>query len=217
MGTPLIGRNVRIEISKTEAAAKVVSAVTVASPGVATSTSHALTDGSVGYFSGVEGMVQLEGQAARINAPATNSFELEGINTTSYPAFTGSADFIPVTVWSTLSRAASYNIGGGDADKIDTTVLLDLIKQEANGLLAAQTVGIELKLETTDDEALGLIRAAALSQAYLVFRVTLSDGAQRIFRGQPSLPGENVGQGQLGTGSFNVTVKGSVLFLGAVA
>jgi len=217
MTTPLIGRNVRIEISKTDAAAKVVSAVTAANPGVATSTGHLMSDGAVGYFSGVEGMVQLEGQAARANAPDANTFALEGINTTSYPAFTGNADFIPVSVWSTLSRAASYNIGGGDADKIDTTVLLDVIKQEANGLLAAQTVGIDLKLETTDDEALGLIRAAALSQAYLVFRITLSDGAQRIFRGQPSLPGENVGQGALGTGSFNVTVKGSVLFLPAVA
>lgn len=217
MGTPLIGRNVRVEISKTEAAAKVVSAITQASPGVATSTGHTLTDGTVGYFSSVEGMVQLEGQVARVSAPDANTFQLEGIATTSYPVFTGAADFIPVTVWSTLSRAASYNIGGGDADKIDTTVLLDLIKQEANGLLAAQSVGIDLKLETTDDEALGLVRAAALSQAYLVFRVTLSDGAQRVFRGQPSLPGENVGQGQLATGSFSVTVKGSVLFLPAVS
>ena len=58
-----------------------------------------------------------------------------------------------------------------------------------------------------------LSRAAALSQAYLVFRITLADGAQRVFRGQPSLPGENVGQGALGTGSFDVTVKGQVLRL----
>ena len=217
MGTPLIGRNVRVEISKTEAAAKVVSAVTQASPGVATSTAHALTDGSVGYFGTVSGMAQLEGQAVRVDNPLTNTFDLQGIKTTNYPAFTGTANFTPITAWSTLTRAGTYKIGGGDADKIDTTVLIDVIKQEANGLLAAQTVGVDLKLETTDEEALALVRAAALSQAYLDFRITLSDGAQRVFRGQPSLPGENVGQGALGTGSFNVTVKGSVLFLPAVA
>ena len=146
----------------------------------------------------------------------TDSFALQGINTTAYPAFTAGT-FIPVTVWSTLSRAASYQIGGGDADKIDTTVLLDVIKQEANGLLAAQTVSMELKLDTTDDEALGLVRAAAISQAYVVFRITLSDGVQRIFGGQPSLPGENVGQGALGTANFSVTVKGQILFLPAIA
>lgn len=216
MATPLIGRNVRVEISKTETAAKTVTAVSLANPGVASSTAHALVDGSVGYFNAVSGMSQLEGQAARVDTVLTDSFAIQGINTTAYPAFTAGT-FVPVTAWSTLSRAASYQIGGGDADKIDTTVLLDVIKQEANGLLAAQTVSMELKLETTDDEALGLVRAAAISQAYVVFRITLSDGVQRIFRGQPSLPGENVGQGALGTGNFSVTVKGQILFLPAIA
>lgn len=216
MATPLIGRNVRVEISKTETAAKTVTAVSLANPGVASSTAHALVDGSVGYFNAVSGMSQLEGQAARVDTVLTDSFAIQGINTTAYPAFTAGT-FVPVTAWSTLSRAASYQIGGGDADKIDTTVLLDVIKQEANGLLAAQSVSMELKLETTDDEALGLVRAAAISQAYVVFRITLSDGVQRIFRGQPSLPGENVGQGALGTGNFSVTVKGQILFLPAIA
>lgn len=216
MATPLIGRNVRVEISKTETTAKTVTAVSLANPGVASSTAHGLLDGSVGYFNAVSGMSQLEGQAARVDTVLTDSFAIQGINTTAYPAYTAGT-FVPVTAWSTLSRAASYQIGGGDADKIDTTVLLDVIKQEANGLLAAQTVSLELKLETTDDEALGLVRAAAISQAYVVFRITLSDGVQRIFRGQPSLPGENVGQGALGTGNFSVTVKGQILFLPAIA
>ena len=216
MTTPLIGRNVRVEVSKTETAAKTVTAVTQANPGVATSAAHGLSDGAVGYFNAVTGMVNLEGQAVRIDAPATDTFTLQSINTASFPAFTAGT-FVPVTAWSTLSRAASYDIGGGDADKIDTTVLLDAIKQEANGLLAAQTVKFDLKLDTTDDEALGLVVAAAVSQAYLVFRITLADGAQRVFRGQPSMFGENVGQGALATGSFSVTVKGQLLRLPAVA
>lgn len=216
MGNPLVGRGVRVEVSKTEVAAKTVSAVTKASPGVATSTAHALSDGAVGYMNAITGMVNLEGQAVRVNAPSTNDFQLEGIDTTNFPAFTAGT-FVPVTAWATLSRAASYAIGGGDADKLDTTILLDNIKQEANGLLAAQTVSFNLKLETTDEEALQLVNAAALSQAYLVFRITLNDGAMRIFRGQPSMPGEDVGQGALGTGSFSVTVKGQVLRLGPVS
>lgn len=216
MGTPLVGRGVRVEISKTEATAKVVTAVTLAKPGVASSAAHALTDGAVGYFSGVSGMVNLEGQAARVDAPAAGTFELQGIDTTNFPAFTA-GNFIPVSAWSTLSRSASYAIGGGGADKLDTTVLLDNIKQEANGLLAAQTVSINVKHETVDEEALQLINAAALNQDYLVFRITFKDGAQRVFRGQPSMPGEDVGQGALATGSFEVTVKGQILRLPAVA
>jgi hypothetical protein len=214
MGNPLIGRNVRVEVSKTEGAAKTVTAVTKANPGVASSTAHAQADATVGYMNGVTGMVQLDGQAIRVNSPAADTFQLEGIDTTNYATFTAGT-FVPVTVWATLSRAASYSLGGGDADKKDNTTLLDIIKQEVNGLLAAQTATFSLKLETLDDEALGLVRAAALNQSYLVFRITLADGAQRVFRGQPSLPGEDVQQGEIGTGSISVTVKGSILFLGA--
>lgn len=216
MGTPLIGRGVRVEVQKTVAAAKTITAISLAKPGVATSTAHALADGTVGFLDAVAGMVNLDGQAIRIDAPAANTFELQGIDTTTYPAFTAGT-FVPVTVWSTLSRSSSYNIGGGAAEKIKTTVLLDEIEQQANGLLAAQTVSFNINHETVDEEALQLISVAAINQAYLVFRITFKDGAQRIFRGQPSMPGEDVGQGALATGTIEVTVKGQVLRLPAVS
>lgn len=208
--TTVIGRGVRVEIGTTEGSAKTVSAITQANPGVATSTAHGLTTKSVGYFSGVEGMVNLEGQAVRLGTVATDTFGLEDIKTTAYPAFSGSADFIPITAWSTLSRATSYSIGGGEGEKLDDTVLLDDIKQEVQGLLAAQTVTFNLSSLTVSDAAMTALRTAARDSAYLVFRITLKDGSVRIFRGQPSLPGEDVQKGALGTGSFTVTVKGFV-------
>ena len=161
-------------------------------------------------------MANLDGQAISVDAPATDSFSLEGIDSSAYAAFTAGT-FVPVTAWSTLARAASYSIGGGDASQLDTTVLLDEIAQNANGLLAAQNVSFGLKLEEVDDEAQKLVYAAALSQGYMVFRITTKNGARRIFRGQPSLFGEDVQQGALGTGSFSVTVKGQVLRLAAVS
>src|ERR1700754_746211 len=139
--TSIVGRGVRVEVGKTEGAAKIVTLVTNAKPGVATSVAHGLTAKSVGYFRGVEGMVQLEGMAARLN-PVTppDSFTLENLNTTDFPGFTDQCEFVPITAWATVGRATSYSIGGGDAEKLDDTVLLDDIKQELNGLLAAQTV-----------------------------------------------------------------------------
>ena len=71
--------------------------------------------------------------------------------------------------------------------------------------------------ETVDSEALALINSAAMEQEYLVFRITFKDGAQRVFRGQPSMPGESTSQGGLATGSISVTVKGRILRLPAVA
>ncbi|MBY0467606.1 MAG: phage tail protein [Burkholderiaceae bacterium] len=207
--TTLIGRGVRVEIGKTEGSPKVVTAVTQAKPGVGTSVAHGLAAKSVGYFKDVTGMVQLDGQAARLSAVAADSLTLENINTTNFPAFTGGS-FVPITAWSTLNRAASYSIGGGAADQLDDTVLFDDIKQLVNGLLASQTVTFNVKSETVNGEAAALIEDAARNLAYLVFRVTLKDGSVRVFRGQPSLAGEDVQNGQIGTGSFTVTVKGFV-------
>ncbi len=205
----IIGRGVRVEVAKTYGLAKAVTAVTIAKPGVATSAAHGLANKSVGYFDAVTGMSQLDGQAVRVANQATNTFELENIDTTGYVAFSG-GNFIPVTAWSTLASSTSYQIGGGDAEKLDSTTLLDDIKQEVNGLLAAQTVAININSEDVNSEALGIIEDAARAAAYCVFRITLKTGAVRIFRGQPSLPGENAQKGAIATGGFNVTAKGFV-------
>lgn len=207
--TTLIGRGVRVEIGKTEGAPVTLTDVSNANPGVASKTAHGLSAKSVGYFTDVTGMVNLDGQAVRLGTTDTDSFELEDIDTTNYPEFTA-GKFVPITAWSTLARAASYSIGGGEGDEQDDSVLLDDIRQNIQGLLAAQTVTFNLKSQTTAAEALALVKAAARNQTYLVFRITLKDGATRVFRGQPSLPGEDVQQGQIGTGSFSVSVKGFV-------
>lgn len=211
--TAIIGRGVRVEIGSTEGTAVSVSAVTLANPGVATSTSHGLATKSVGYFkdSGTgaltTGMTQLTGQAVRLGAVATNTFALEDIETTNYTAWSGTADFVPITAWSTVTPVASYSIGGGEADPLDTTVLLDDIRQLENGLLAAQVVTLGLKPETVSGTAMAAIRRAARNNSALVWRITLKTGDVRVFRGTPSLPGEDVQQGQVGTGQITVTVK----------
>lgn len=208
------GRGIKVEVAKTMGTPVAVSAVTQASPGVATSTAHGLADGTVGVFSGVSGMVQLEGQAARVDAPAANTFTLQGLNTASMSAY-NAGNFTPVSAWSTLSECDQYDIGGGSADKIDVTCLIDVVKQEENGLLPTQSATLQIKSTDVPSEAMSLIEAAAQSGAKLVFRVTLQNGAVRIFNGEPSLPGESVSVGAVGQGSISVAVKGYALKLAA--
>ena len=209
--TTLIGRSVTVEVGDDSGPSKTITAVTKANPGVATSVAHGLADGKVGYFSGVAGMVQLEGQIVRVNAPSADTFELEGLNTSAYPTFTGSCTYKTVGTWQTLTEAKGYSIGGGEFDKLDSTRLIDVIKQEEAGYLSSQTATINLVSQTTPSLALAQIKAAAVAGAYLSFRVTLADGAVRVWRGQPSLPNEDVQGGQVGSGSISVTVKGVVI------
>ena len=207
------GRNVRVEVAATFATAKSVTAITNAATGVATSSAHGLADGVAGYLSGVTSMPQLEGQAVRINAPATNTFELETLDTTSMGTFSGTCNFVPVATWLTLAPSTSINIGGGDADQLSTTVLLDNIKQQENGMLASQTISIDLRAEDAQSAAMRQIRNAALAGGFVLLRVTYPNGSKRLARGEPSLPGEQVQTSQVGTSSVNLTVKGQVLFL----
>jgi hypothetical protein len=208
------GRGVTVEVSSTYGTAKVVSAVTKANPGVASSTSHAMANNTVGYFDDVVGMGQLQYQACRVKNTATNAFDLQGLNTTNFSDFT-SGDFIPVTAWATLSESTSYSIGGGAGDKLDATRLIDLFKQEEQGNLPVQTVSMSVLAQDTPSAAMLLLESAAQTATGVVVRITLPNGAVRIAYAEPSLPGEDVQQGQLGTGSLDFAVKGFVLKLAA--
>ncbi|MDY0748504.1 phage tail tube protein [Paucibacter sp. R3-3] len=211
MGTPIVGRNVKVEVSKTEGAAKTIAEVTNAKPAVASCVGHGLAAKSCGYFRNVVGMVKLEGQAVRIASVTTDSFTIEGLDTTTWGDFTA-GEFVPITAWSTLAEATSYQIPDGTADQLDTTTLLDDDKQTKNGQANARTVTYAVIAQQTNSEAGDIVEAAAANQAYLVQRITFNEtGATRIFRGQPSEPGENVAKSAVGTGSITSNVKGRIL------
>lgn len=213
--TSVVGRGVRVEVAATYGSPKTVTGISNANPGVLTSASHGLSAKAVAYLTSIEGMTNIEGQAIRVGAsPTTDTLALEGINSTNFPAFVGSPDsaiLTPVSTWYLIAKATSYAIGGGASNPLDDTALIDDQEQLLSGLLAAQTVTINVNAQEQNDAALQLLEDAAFDQGYCVFRVTFKSGAVRIWRGQPSQPGEDVGKGAIGTGSFTTTVKGKVV------
>lgn len=205
----IVGRNTRIEIATAFAAAKTVTAVTKAMPGVATSSAHGMANGAVGYWSVTAGMTELHNQASRVYNQSTNAFDLQGLDTTSYTTFTAGT-FTPASTWGVLSEAAGFEIGGGGAALLDDTRLLDAKTVNVNGLLAPQNVTINLKSQTYNSVVMDTIESAAKNMTSILFRATLQDGAVRCFYGMPSMPGESVASGALATGSFVVTLPGYV-------
>lgn len=206
------GRAVRVEVALTFAAAKTISAITKASPGVATSTSHALTEGTIGYLSSVGGMTELEDQVASVDATATNTFNLEGLDTTGFTTFSTSASFTPVATWGTVSATTGYEISGGEADQLDLTTLLDNQRQLDVGMLAAQVLKFDA-LSDLQAAAMAFISAAARAGTMVIMRVTLSNGERRIVRGYPTLPSESLAVNQVASGSFSVISKKQLLML----
>lgn len=215
----IIGAGVKVEIGLTEGAPVAVSAVSLANPGLATSAAFGLAIGSAGYFDEVTGMDPLDGQAARIGnngSPAdTGSFILTDIDTSDFPAYTGGV-FVPITSWSTLSQSTQYQLGGGAGKTEDVGTLIDTREKLLTLKNAAETVTIDVRSLKEDNQAMAKIRQVARGLGFMVFRITFPGGAQRLFRGQPSIPGESVQQGATGTGQLSVTIRGQICYLPAL-
>jgi hypothetical protein len=212
MSTPK-GRNCRVEIAATFGTAVAVQSISNALPAAVGATAHGQSEGAIGFLSASAGMEEALGQAVSVDGPTTDAFDAEGLDTTSFGTFT-SGQLTPVATWSTLSNAANIDFGGGASEKLDATALIDTIRKEESGLLAAQTVNIG-GFSDSQLAGMALVRAAALNDGYVVIRVTYSNGERRVLRGQPGLPGESIAVNQLATMSFDVAVKGQVLYLPA--
>lgn len=220
----ILGSGVRVEIGLVEGASKTVNAVSLANPGIAQVPGHGLAFGSAGYFNEVTGMDPLDGQASRVDnlgSPSADAFGLTDIDTTDFPAFTGGV-FVPIEQWSTLSQSTQYQLGGGAGKTEDVGTLIDTREKLLTIKNAAETVTIDIRSLKEDNEALAKIRQVARRLGFLVFRITMPPeageaiGAQRLFRGQPSIPGESVTQGATGTGQLSVTIRGQICYLPAL-
>jgi hypothetical protein len=75
------------------AVAKNITGITQANPAVVTSNAHGLSNGEYVYIAGVLGMTQINsatsGTLYRVTGVAANTFELAGVDSTGYGAYTG--------------------------------------------------------------------------------------------------------------------------------
>lgn len=206
MGT-IVGRGITVQYASTLASPISPTAVTKANPAVATLTSHGLTDGTVGYWTVTAGMVELDGQATHVINTSANTFTLNGLVTTGYSTYTAGT-FTYASAWSTIAEAASYAVGGGAAATLDDTRLYHTRTSNIAGLLAPQDLTIDVRNAEVSGTAMAAVEASAQTSTALLFRVMKGTTTLRVYYGVPSLPGESVSAGGLGSGQFNVLGTG---------
>jgi hypothetical protein len=81
------------------AAAKAITAITKANPGVVTANAHGYSNGDTIYISGVVGMTQVNNLFFTAANVTTNTFELSGVNTTSYSTYTSGGTAQKATIY----------------------------------------------------------------------------------------------------------------------
>jgi len=210
------GREVQVEISTTEGSPITVTAITKATPPVATASTHGLAAGAVGYLNGVTGMVTLDGQAVRVASPDSNTFQLADLSSVGLPTFTAGT-YVPITAWASFGTITSFEMSGGEGIESDVGTLHDSIDQVEYGGLSAQSFSFNSLFELPNGQAMAALRTAARNQNFVVLRITAKTGEQIIARVQPSLPTASLSKGETGTRTFGAAVKGQVLELAAVA
>jgi hypothetical protein len=179
MAKPLIGTNVKIEVQKTLGSDIHVTAVTKDAPGVATATAHGLVDGDLVVFTVAGGMVELDGQVARVDGKTTDTFDLEGIDTTTFSTWT-EGTINKVTAYETMDSAQSVTMPNPAPAKLDATTLIDKSKQVVYGLPEAPDGSIT-GLFNPAGAAETLIRTATNGNENVVFRINFADGRKSIF------------------------------------
>ena len=116
--------------------------------------------------------------------------------------------FLIAGVWGALMTGAGIFVGQTVGQGGDTA--------DANKAMSTEVAQVTTEITGAPIIAEGKVLG------YLVFRITHTPdgsettGAQRIFRGQPSIPGESLAQGATGTGQMTVTVRGQVCYIPAV-
>ena len=205
----IIATNATIEVENATATALVITGVTKANPGVATCNGHGLSNGAVIKFVVSDGMVELNEQVVRVANVDTNTFELEGLNTTGYSTW-DSGTAVPISTWYTIAAATAINLGDAQPTELDGSRLIDKREVTLYGRPGSTSGSIDIHHDP-QSAALAKLKAASVSDL-LAFRVTWNTGQTALFGAKTAYSGGfSAGNNQILTGSIPLTVPSEIV------
>ncbi|WP_407280607.1 phage tail tube protein [Aromatoleum evansii] len=181
MATARKWSNVAVAMQSALAAAKTVTAVTKANPGVASSTAHGYSNGDYVLLT-AQGMFQIDGMVARVAGVTADTFQLEGVNTTDFDTFTsGTAE--KITFGTSITTATTISASGGDFDFIDTTTIHSNVRTQIPGIANPSNFTMD-NIWDVSDAGLVAMKSASDGQDMRAFKFTFGTGGQiMVFAG----------------------------------
>lgn len=171
---------VAIAMQSALAATKTITAITKANPGVVSSTAHGYSNGDLIVLD-VTGMRQVDGRVFRVSSVATDSFSLEGEDTTLFDTFSAGTA-AKLTMGTTLGTTLSITGSGGEFSFISTTTIHDTQETQIPGLPSSMKFEME-HIWDVADAALVAMKSASQSQAQRAFKFTFATGQIMLFTG----------------------------------
>lgn len=188
-----------------------ITAISKANPAVATFTGTAPTNGQYIYLT-AQGMTQVNERAFRVASVAGSTFQLEGIDSTTFDTFTSGTAQVQ-TMGVSLSTARNVSASGGEASEVDISTIHDLTRKVLPGPTSASSFDFECFWDPSDPGQMAM-KAASDARIKRTLMLTWPDGVRVIFGGYVSAPLVPTGSGQdVVTTSIRVTVAGNYTIL----
>jgi len=169
-----------------------VTAVTNANPAVCTATAHGLSNGDV--IEVTSGWGRLNKRVFEVANVATNTFELEGEDTTDYQTFV-SGSFQVITFGASLTIAQNIAVSGGDTEFADVTTIHDLVRKRVPTIVSPMSLAMDNIFDLTDPGFIELNKAHK-SKTKRAIRLRFGTGAKMVLTGYASAAGVPTGQAQ---------------------
>lgn len=177
---------VTLALATTYGTAKTVTALTNYDPAQATSNAHGLSDGDI--IEVTSGWAKLNQRVVRLDNPATNTFDLEGIDTsstTSYPAGTGTGSVRKITAFTQITQVLDVTTAGGEMQ----FTTYSFLEQDFETQLPTQSSPQTITINVADDPTLNgyvALKEAAEARDIRCLKVTFPNGAILLYNGYVS-------------------------------
>lgn len=175
---------VGVDVQSALAAPVTITAITKASPAVATGAAHGYTVGDLLLLK-VSGMRQLNYRVVRVSAADVNTFTLEGVDSTNFDTFeSGTAE--EITFGASCSTLQDVNASGGEA----APILISTVHEDQDYEIPGNRSPIVMSfgsLWVPDDAALLALNAFDEIKTPCAIQIRFATGAKVYFAAFPSV------------------------------
>lgn len=165
-------------VASTIAAAKTVSTVTNATEAVVTSTAHGYSNGDIVIM--FSGWGRLNKRAFRIKSVTTDTFVLEGCDTSSttfFPAGSGVGTVQKISTWTQVTTVMNPKTNGGDPKKVTYKFIESDVEYSINDGFAATDYEIELDADSIGGAGYTALKSLTDLQTDTVLRIITKSGS----------------------------------------
>lgn len=167
--------------------------------------------GTVGVFSGVVGMTEINGEVGIVTAVVAGTSFTVAIDSTGFSTYASGGTFTPKT-YTNVGGINTYSGFDGQASEIDVTDLASTAKEFRLGLQDFGNLSVNLKAILPADAGQLAVRAAKTAGSLLTYLILNADGQKVAFSAYAKKFSEDSGVDKTRSGQIGLRITGTVRY-----